>query len=122
MAHIFATRRCALAIASTLLLLAAACYTTHHWTLVPNTSLDSVTSITTLTGAEIKLATPGATIVRDTMFAAGTVGPLRIPTDSIAQLNSHGFSGGGSFVVIGAFAAVIAALLYLSVANATGGT
>lgn len=100
----------------------AGCYATRHQTFGPSVSLDSATSVTTLAGAEILFARPGATIARDTMFAAGTLGDLEIPTDSIAQVNSRGYSGGSSLAVIGAFAAAVAALLYVAAGYAAGGS
>ena len=100
----------------------AGCYTTRHQSLGPATSLDSATSVTTLSGAEIQFARPGATISHDTMFATGTVGDLKIPTDSISRVNSRGYSSGSSLVVIGAFAAAIAALLYVWVGYSIDGS
>ena len=100
----------------------AGCYTTRHQTLSPSLALDSATGVTTLAGREIQFARPGATIAHDTMFATGTLGELQIPTDSIARVNSRGYSSGSSLVVIGAFAAAVAALLYISVGYATGGS
>ena len=119
----FSTRRCSVVLSMLVLVLpGSGCYTTRHQPLGPATSLDSATSVTTLAGAEILFARPGATIARDTMFATGTLGALRIPTDSISQVNSRGYSSGSSLVVIGAFAAAIAALLYVSVGYSTGGS
>jgi hypothetical protein len=98
------------------------CYATHHQRLDPTASLDSVTGITTRSGNEILFAKPGATITNDTLFAIGTVGPLKVPTDSIAQVTSHGFSRGGSLVVLGAFGAAALVAVYLALANAHNGT
>jgi hypothetical protein len=98
------------------------CYTTRHQPLGPATSLDSATSVTTISGAEILFARPGATIAHDTMFATGTVGELKIPIGSISTVNSRGYSSGSSLVVIGAFAAALAALVFVSVVYSTGGS
>ena len=100
----------------------AGCYSTHHQRFDPNASLDSLTGITTRSGAEIPFSRPGATIAHDTLFAAGTVGPLKVPTDSVAQVTSHGFSKGGSLVVIGAFGAAALAVLFISLGSSHGGT
>lgn len=100
----------------------AGCYSTHHQRLDPNVSLDSVAGITTRSGAEIMFARPGATIAHDTLFATGTVGPLKVPTDSIALVTSQGFSKGGSLVVIGAFGAVVLGALFIGLGFSHGGT
>ena len=100
----------------------AGCYSTHHQRLDPNVSLDSVSGITTRSGSEIRFLRPGAVIAHDTLFAAGTVGPLKVPTDSIALVTSQGFSKGGSLVVIGAFGAAVLAALFISLGNSHGGT
>jgi hypothetical protein len=100
----------------------ASCYSTHHQRLEPNASLDSVTGITTRAGEEIPFAQPGATVANDTLFATGTVGPLKVPIDSIATVTSHGFSSGGSVVVIGAAALVVLGVLFIDLANSHGGT
>jgi hypothetical protein len=119
----FSMRLCSLAVPMFVLVLpGAGCYTTRHQALGPATSLDSASGVTMRSGAEIQFARPGAKIAHDTMFATGTVGDLRIPTDSISQVNSRGYSSGSSLVVIGAFAAAVAALLYISVAYSTGGS
>jgi hypothetical protein len=105
-----------------LLLSSASCYSTHHQRLDPNASLDSMTGITTRSGAEITFLRPGATIAHDTLFATGTVGPLKVPTDSIARVTSQGFSKRGSLVVIGAFGAVVLAALFIGLGYSHGGT
>jgi len=100
----------------------AGCYSTHHQRFDPNASLDSLTGITTRSGTEITFSRPGARIAHDTLFASGTVGPLKVPTDSVAQVTSHGFSKGGSLVVIGAFGAAALAVLFISLGSSHGGT
>jgi len=100
----------------------AGCYSTHHQRFDPNASLDSVTGIRTRAGTEITFSRPGATIAHDTLFATGTVGPLKVPTDSVAQVTSHGFSKGSSLVVIGAFGAAALAVLFISLGYSHGGT
>ncbi len=114
---------CRLATVTLLLSLSSAgCYSTHHQRFDPNASLDSLTGITTRSGTEITFSRPGASIAHDTLFASGTVGPLKVPTDSVAQVTSHGFSKGGSLVVIGAFGAAALAVLFISLGSSHGGT
>jgi hypothetical protein len=100
----------------------AGCYSTHHQRFDPNASLDSLTGITTRSGAEIPFSRPGATIAHDTLFAAGTVGPLKVPTDSIAQVTRNGFSKGGSLLVLGAFGAAAFVVLLIDLGTRHGGT
>jgi hypothetical protein len=114
--------RCLATVTFLLSLSSAGCYSTHHRRFDPDASLDSLTGITTRSGTEITFSRPGASIVRDTLFASGTVGPLKVPTDSVAQVTSHGFSRGGSLVVIGAFGAAALALLLISLGSSHGGT
>jgi hypothetical protein len=111
-----------LAIMLLISLTSAGCYSTHHQRLEPSASLDSVTGITTRAGKEIPFAQPGATVANDTLFATGTVGPLKVPIDSIATVTSHGFSRGGSVVVIGAAALVVLGVLFIDLASSHGGT
>jgi|GEM_PF-1758015 len=112
---------CRLATVTLLLSLSSAgCYSTHHQRFDPNASLDSLTGITTRSGTEITFSRPGARIAHDTLFASGTVGPLKVPTDSVAQVTSHGFSKGGSLVVIGAFGAAALAVLLIDLATRHG--
>jgi hypothetical protein len=100
----------------------AGCYSTHHQRFDPNASLDSLTGITTRSGTEIPFSRPGATIAHDTLFAAGTVGPLKVPTDSIAQVTRNGFSKGGSLLVLGAFGAAAFVVLLIDLGTRHGGT
>ena len=100
----------------------AGCYSTHHQRFDPNASLDSLTGITTRSGTEITFSRPGASIAHDTLFATGTVGPVKVPTDSVARVTSHGYSKGGSLVVIGAFAAAALAVLFNSLGDPHGGS
>lgn len=114
---------CRLATVTLLLSLSSAgCYSTHHQRFDPNASLDSLTGITTRSGAEIPFSRPGATIAHDTLFAAGTVGPLKVPTDSIAQVTRNGFSKGGSLLVLGAFGAAAFVVLLWDLGARHGGT
>lgn len=112
MARMSAHLRRAVTIALLLSLPSVGCYATHHKRLESNPSLDDATGITTRSGEEILFAKHAARIVDDTLFAIGTVGPVKVPTDSVATVTSHGFSPWGSFAMIGvAGVAVLAALL-----------
>jgi hypothetical protein len=115
-------RGCTLALSLLLALSSAGCYTTRHQRLEPNASLGGATGITTRAGDQIQFAKPGATITNDTLFAIGTIGPLKVPTDSVADVTSRGYSSGSSFVVIGAAAAAVLTLLFLDLASSHGGT
>jgi hypothetical protein len=95
----------------------AGCYRTIHQPLKTNSSLDDVTGVTTRSGYEIPFAVPGATIVNDTLFATGTVGAVKIPTDSIARVSRHGFSQWGSLVVLAAAAAVAFGLVVFALGH-----
>jgi hypothetical protein len=107
----------------TLVLSGADCYASHHYPPEPNTSLSDATGFTLRSGAEVLFAKPGATIANDTLFAVGTLGPLNVPTDSIADITTRGYSPWGSLVVIGAAAAASAlGLVFLVLANGHGGT
>jgi type IV secretory pathway ATPase VirB11/archaellum biosynthesis ATPase len=84
--------------------------------------MSDATGYISRSGTEVSFARPGAKIVNDTLFATGTLGPLSVPADSIAEIRTQGFSPWGSLVVIGAGAAVALGLVYLALANAHGGT
>ncbi len=122
MLHFSARRRSVAASMLVLIFAGTGCYTMRHQQPGLATSFDSATSVTTVTGTEISFARPGATMAHDTLVATGSFGELRIPKDSIAQVNWRGYTSGSSLVVIGAFAAAIAALLYVSVGYSTGGS
>lgn len=63
------------------------CTTTRRTTFSANAvGLDRATGITTRSGREIRFRLPGASIVNDTMHAAGPNGEMILPTDSIARV------------------------------------
>jgi hypothetical protein len=104
--------RRALALALMLSLPSAGCFATHHQHLEANASLDDVTGITTRSGRDIPFAMPGATIANDTLVASGPVGPLKVPTDSVARITKRGFSVWRTAVLfVGVSAAALTALV-----------
>jgi hypothetical protein len=106
--------RSALAVALVLSLPNSGCYAAHYQRLEPNASLDDVTGLTMRSGREIPFAMPGATIEKDTLVASGSVGQVRVPTDSIARVTRHGFSIGRTALLFGGVAAVATAALVLA--------
>jgi len=86
----FRTARRPVSTFALLLLLAptiTGCMTTRQTPFSDNAvGLSRVTGVTTHSGREIRFRLPGASIVKDTMYAVGSNDEVILPTDSIAKV------------------------------------
>jgi hypothetical protein len=96
-----------------------ACMATQHVVLGGQTDLDHASGITTRSGREVPFARPGASIVNDTMYAAGSAGRLSIPVDSIATVSRKKFSTTRTVALVGGLVAgaTLVALAIIATSN-----
>jgi len=106
------------AIALTLASSMASCTSLRHREFDSRAPLADVSGVTTRSGSEIPFAKSSASIVNDTLYAFGETGPLKVPTDSIAQLSKRQFSPWRTLALVGgigvaAFTALVVAAVSL---------
>jgi hypothetical protein len=93
------------------------CYSNREHTFERTAPLERITAIRTRSGDEIPFATTGATIRNDTLFAVGRAGPVNIPVDSVAGMETSELSAPrtlGLAVGITATALAVAIVVALS--------
>lgn len=84
--------------------------------------LERITAIRTRSGEEIPFATTGATIRNDTLFAVGRAGPVNIPVDSVAGMETSQLSASRTVALaLGIGATALALAIVVSLSNLTFG-